>query len=191
VHFVVLHAAAGIDAPIEKEANGAILGHGVGSDPNGPEKGPVLGVEQPHPEAHPATVQVLQRPDPGVLPANHDQIGAVHHLGEVNQGQAFAASLHRAGEKERPHLGLPGSEELRRVAVRPAVQDLHVQAPASVEAVLQGEVVPGELGLMDPLESQADLHGRSGRGRDLSARRDKDAEEQCQPEVFPHRLPPP
>ena len=137
------------------------------------------------PDAQRMAAEVLGLPDAGVFAAGQHHAGAIEDLGDVDQLHAALARRQRRRHPLDDHVGPAARDHLRRGDVGAARQDRDVEVGLLVVALLEGDVVAGELRLGDPLQLQRQLVGRLGRGRTQGQGRRNKGACRCPHDAFP------
>ena len=156
--LVVDHRLGGVDIAVEQSIHGEVLTNQL--DILDAELGNGRGqfelvAEPPVPDLLPGPV--LGRFDPGVGQRNLESARPFEHLGDVDDVGAALKGDQGLGHPSQTELGATGGEHLLGNYVDPALEYLDIETLIGVEAVVEGDVVPGELGLGEPLQLQGHL----------------------------------
>ena len=151
--FVVDHRLGGIDLVVEQGVHGEVLRHELDiRDLELLDGGEHLEFVAESPVAHLLTRPVLRRLDARVGPGDLERARPLEHLGDVDDvGAALPGDqgLRDPGDAE---LGATGGQDLLRDDLHRPLENLDIQALRLVEAVVEGDVIAGELRLSEPLQ---------------------------------------
>ena len=95
--------------------------------------------------------------DAAGLFGDEHQAGPLDDLTDADDPESLRAHFNPCGQELRGEIGLTVGEHLPEGAFRTAAQDLEVDAVFYIEALFEGDVIAGKLGLRKPLGQKGRL----------------------------------